>query len=197
MQLSVYLDAYLCLKFNIPVNMIHDHSELHDMGLASNHGDIHHWLKKFNVTMDEYRDAVSAAIHEGVQVTYIENQTSWVETLQDSNSDEEDIVPIYQAKVITSNGGVVNLRESPTTDSAVLKKVPTNAIVDVIKELGTEWNQIQYENTLGYMMKKFLSPIDSSSPPTETEITISYQQLLDLKKQLVDTLELINSFLNL
>lgn len=70
MKLSVLLDAYLCNEFHIPVNMIHDHSELHGMGLASNHKDIGHWLKNFGLTMNDYRAAVSKAIADGVEVTY-------------------------------------------------------------------------------------------------------------------------------
>ena len=72
MGLSVNLVAYLCLEYNIPLSNVHDHKELHQMGLASNHADIRHWLTKYNLTMDDYRAEVQAAINEGVKVTYIE-----------------------------------------------------------------------------------------------------------------------------
>ena len=79
MGLSVYLTAYLCKKYSIPVNKVLDHSELYDMGLASNHGDITHWLKLYGITMKDYREAVSAAIQEGVQVTYVEGDKDWTD----------------------------------------------------------------------------------------------------------------------
>lgn len=101
MGLSVCLDAYLCLKFDIPVNMIHDHSELHSMGLASNHGDIKHWLKKFDLTMDDYRAAVTAAINEGIEVTYIEGEKTWIETLGNDEKPEENPIPEPEPNIIS------------------------------------------------------------------------------------------------
>ena len=72
MELSVNLVAYLCQEYNIPINKVRDHRELHDMGLASNHADIQHWSKLFGVTMDDYRAAVQRAMKESVKVTYID-----------------------------------------------------------------------------------------------------------------------------
>mgnify|MGYP002523962276 CR=1 FL=1 len=80
MYQSVCLDAYLCWKFDIPIENIHDHSELHSMGLASNHADIRHWLKKHNLTMNDYRKAVKEAMETGVEVTYVDGDETWVET---------------------------------------------------------------------------------------------------------------------
>jgi hypothetical protein len=85
MGLSVYLTAYLCKKYSIPVSKVLDHSELCDIGLASNHSDITHWLKLYGVTMKDYREAVSAAIQEGVQVTYVEGDKVWT----DGDAEEE------------------------------------------------------------------------------------------------------------
>ena len=41
------------------------------MGLASNHGDIGLWLKKFGYTMKDFRYWVQEALDESVEVTYI------------------------------------------------------------------------------------------------------------------------------
>ena len=49
-----------------------DHSELHRVKLASNHADISHWLKRYGLTMDDYRREVEQAMKEGVHVTYID-----------------------------------------------------------------------------------------------------------------------------
>ena len=92
MGLSVYLTAYLCKKYSIPVDKVLDHSELNNIGLASNHSDITHWLKLYGLTMKNYREAVAAAIKEGVRVTYIEGDKTWID------GDKEDITPDLNTK---------------------------------------------------------------------------------------------------
>lgn len=71
---GVLLTAYLCDMLNIyPYSdKLEDHAGLHSMGLASNHGDIGLWLKKFGYTFYDFRDWVSNAMDEGVNVTYID-----------------------------------------------------------------------------------------------------------------------------
>lgn len=72
MNASVCLTAYLCNLYGVGIDKVRDHSELHGMGLASNHADISHWLKKYGLNMNDYRAAVQAAMKEGVEVEYIE-----------------------------------------------------------------------------------------------------------------------------
>lgn len=72
MEKSVLLTAHLCALFGVDEKSVRDHSELHRMGLASNHGDISHWLKRFNRNMDDYRAAVRDALQEGVEGVYIQ-----------------------------------------------------------------------------------------------------------------------------
>ena len=55
---AVEFCAKMCETYNIPVENIVSHREAHDLGYASNHGDIDHWLKKFDYTMDDFRKAV-------------------------------------------------------------------------------------------------------------------------------------------
>ena len=50
--------AYLCREFNLPASSIVSHKEAHAQGYGSNHGDPHHWLSKFGMTMDDFRKAV-------------------------------------------------------------------------------------------------------------------------------------------
>ena len=50
--------AYLCKCFDLPVDVIVSHKEAHDLGYASNHGDIDHWLKKFKKNMAWFRNEV-------------------------------------------------------------------------------------------------------------------------------------------
>ena len=71
---GVLLTAYLCQRFGIDPysDKLEDHAGLNNLGLASNHGDIGLWLKKFGYTFYDFRDWVSDAMDEGVTVTYID-----------------------------------------------------------------------------------------------------------------------------
>lgn len=81
---SVLLTAYLCQMMgvdpwtvvtetpNSPAYAVMDHAELHRLGLASNHGDIGLWLRKYGYTFDDYRQWVFDAQKDGVTVTYID-----------------------------------------------------------------------------------------------------------------------------
>lgn len=72
MGASVNLTAHLCLLHGITTDTVRDHRELHDMGLASNHGDILHWLRKYGLTMNDFRAEVEKAMDEGVEAEYID-----------------------------------------------------------------------------------------------------------------------------
>lgn len=183
MGLSVNLDAYLCKQYNIPVDMIHDHKQLHDMGLASNHADIHHWLKKFNLTMDDYRNAVRQAMVEGVEVTYVQGG-------------DESMDVIYKAEVIASSGNNVNLRAQPNKSSKILAKVPLKQIVDVLSTQNG-WSKIIYQNITGYMMNEFLKKIDSpdQQPDTPSQDTDEKEKLKLIKQYLTAALDIINTII--
>lgn len=71
MGAAVNLTAFLCQSYGIGVDMVRDHRELHGMGLASNHGDILHWLQIYGLTMDDFRAEVEKALQEGVQAVYV------------------------------------------------------------------------------------------------------------------------------
>lgn len=80
---AVLLTAYLCQKICVtpweviketpsgPAYAVMDHSELHKIGLASDHGDIGKWLKKFGYIFSDFRYWVQEALEEGVKVNYI------------------------------------------------------------------------------------------------------------------------------
>ena len=81
---AVLLTAYLCQQIGVtpweviketpsgPAYAVMDHSELHKIGLASDHGDIGKWLKKFGYIFSDFRYWVQEALEEGVEVTYID-----------------------------------------------------------------------------------------------------------------------------
>jgi hypothetical protein len=77
--------------------------------------------------------------------------------IKEEEIDNKEVIKVlYNAKVTASSGSTVNMRSGPSTSGDIIKKVPLNAIVDVIEETNTEWFKIIYENKTGYMMAKFL-----------------------------------------
>ena len=178
MDLSVNLTAYLCQQYNIPVENVLDHSELYKLGIGSNHGDITWWLKNFGYNMNMYREAVSKAIQEGVQVEY-----------KDGDIGGETIM--YQVKVIAANGKPVNLRERTSTDSKILAKVPVNTIVDVVEDTNSKWKKVKYGETIGYMMAEFLQKIETIITPTDNK-----EELKQLKQKLLEAIEIVDRLLN-
>lgn len=84
MNQAILLTAHLCQLFDttpdaivketpqVPALAVMDHQELHTVGLASNHGDVRHWMRNFGWTMDLFREKVAEAMREGVEVEYID-----------------------------------------------------------------------------------------------------------------------------
>ena len=66
-QEAVDLCVYLCKMFGLTEKDIICHSEGHDQGIASNHGDVMHWFPKHGKSMDTLRAAVKAQLG-GVQI---------------------------------------------------------------------------------------------------------------------------------
>lgn len=190
MGLSVKLVAYLCNTFNIPLSNVHDHKELHSMGLASNHADIQHWLKKYGLTMDDYRAAVKQAMEEGVAVTYIEE-----------DEPKEEVKVMYQAKVTAGNSYPVKMRKSASTSSAVVMSVPQGSIVNVYANPNADWSQIEYEGNNGFMMSKFLTKVEEpAAPPTipdapTTNIAVTRDGLQAIRNNLAAAIALIDKLL--
>ena len=144
MNLSTKLDAYLCKTYNIPIDMIRDHSELARLGLASNHADISHWLKKFNITMSDYREKVSSLLKEGVQVTYVNGEP-------DHPVPKEGKVVIY-----SKSSAAVNLRQSPSINAKTITLIPNCSVGTIIENYDDSWTKIQYNDQIGYVMNDFL-----------------------------------------
>lgn len=67
--------AYLCDKFALdPMKpgVVISHHEGNLLGIASNHGDIDHWLKVYGLTMDDLRKNVKAIMEANKIVDYLE-----------------------------------------------------------------------------------------------------------------------------
>lgn len=59
---AIDLCIHLCKEFNLTEKDIIDHAEGYKLGIASNHGDITHWFKKHNKTMDMFREEVKQGL---------------------------------------------------------------------------------------------------------------------------------------
>lgn len=59
------------------------------------------------------------------------------------------------AWVISTPSGSLNLRETPSADARVLLSIPRGTAVTVL-EMGDEWFRIQYNDSVGYVMSRYL-----------------------------------------
>lgn len=66
---AVELCAYLCKKFDIKVPNVVSHRESYLQGYGNNHADVDHWLKAYNMTMDDFRGMVAEKIKGGEPMT--------------------------------------------------------------------------------------------------------------------------------
>ena len=57
------LCAYLCREFHLTERDIICHSEGHQKGIASNHGDVMHWFPKHGKNMDIFRNDVGKILN--------------------------------------------------------------------------------------------------------------------------------------
>jgi hypothetical protein len=60
---AVSLCADICRRWGWEADVIVSHAEAHKKGFASNHSDIDHWLKKYKMTMNDFRNDVDALLH--------------------------------------------------------------------------------------------------------------------------------------
>lgn len=67
---------------------------------------------------------------------------------------------LYQAKV-TTDGGILRLREEPSTASEILAKIKNGGIVDVFGTVD-EWSSVVYNGIEGYCSSKYLTRIETS-----------------------------------
>ena len=158
MTVAVNLTAHLCQIIGVTPDSVvasysegnalsvMDHSELYANGLASGHSDITHWLRRYGKRMKDFRQSVQQAMDEGVEVEYVDASETIVEEWTDVNATYE----IYAA-----NGGYVNLRSEPNTESESLEKLRNGDRVTVLAR-SSIWSKCETKNNVGYVMTDFL-----------------------------------------
>ena len=63
---SVELCIHLCKLFHCGADTVIDHAEGYKKGIASNHADISHWLRRYGLTMEDFRTAVAKGLAEKI-----------------------------------------------------------------------------------------------------------------------------------
>ena len=140
---------------DLDVLAVMDHSELAARGLASSHADISHWLRRYGKRMSDFRAEVALAMSEGVEVEYI-----------DAGEIEEEWTDVdKQMQVWSANGGYVNLRDQPDTESYSLERLDPGDVVRVTAMTGV-WSKVETQDHAGYVMTQFLKDIPKSLPET-------------------------------
>lgn len=64
---AIELSVMLCKKYNLTEKDIIDHAEGYKLGIASNHGDITHWLRRFGLSMNDVRREVAKRLNNKVE----------------------------------------------------------------------------------------------------------------------------------
>lgn len=75
----------------------------------------------------------------------------------------------YQAAIVITQRGSLNLREKPYDYATVLTQIPQNAQVEV-RSYSSDWYMVRYNGLEGYSMSRFLT-LFHTSQPTQTPMT--------------------------
>lgn len=117
---AVALCVYLCKQYGIRPERPYliCHSEGHELGIASNHGDVMHWFPKHGKSMDTFRAAVKAGLASGTE--------------QPTVSDEKPTAfEPYRIRVIVPN---LNIRKGPGTNYGTVGKYTGKGVFTIVEE---------------------------------------------------------------
>ena len=89
-----------------------------------------------------------------------------------------------QARVTANNNLPVNFRRSP--NGAIIAQIEQGTIVEVLSQHNDIWSIIQIHNQTGYMMTKFLAPINTAIPSL-TELKEELKKVLAILDKLEGT----------
>lgn len=107
------------------------------------------------------------------------------------DSEEEQPMEAYNARVLSEDGNPVKMRKSPSANSKILVKVPYGAIVKVVGTVDGAWSAIEYEGQPGYMMSKFLFQAEDS-----TDNNLDQDKLEEMCELLAKANEILHDLMN-
>ena len=91
-----------------------------------------------------------------------------------------------QARVTANNNSPVNFRKSP--NGAIIAQIEQGTIVEVLSQHNDIWSIIQIHNQTGYMMTKFLAPINNTTTiPSLSELKEELKKVLAILDKLEGT----------
>lgn len=143
------LTAYLCKMYNIDpfgtqtlnnvvVPTILCHADSYKLGLGNNHGDVLHWFKKYNKTMDDVRKDVAALLGNDTPI-----------------ANKESIG-------VATSTRLVNVRSGPGTKYKIIGLSRKGNELEVIEEVDgwfkIIWNKGKYE--YAYVDKKYFNFVE-------------------------------------
>ena len=180
MDKSVLLTAHLCQMLNVepwtvvketpsgPALAVMDHKELHSVGIASNHGDIAHWLSLYNITMNDYRTAVEAAMEEGVEVEYVDSKPNDRPTIR--RGDAGEWVALMQKDLKTAGYALEVDGKFGATTEKVLRQFQTD-------------NGLKPDGVCGPKTWEVLKTYEEQPEPGDT-VTVSRNALAEQRRKL-------------
>lgn len=127
--------AYLCKTFGLSVANVVSHKEANKRGYASNHADVDHWLKRYDKTMEWFRELVTEKMNPKTDAVQYD---SWY------------------GRVNTSR---LNRRSGPSTDYPSLGTLSKgDEVIIISEEPKDEYDSIwvQLDNGQGWVNKKYL-----------------------------------------
>ena len=139
----------------------------------------------------------------GVGGVYVDNAMGnwrWGGELKYVNYEEgvKPMEPIYQATVHADNDYPVKMRAQASTKADVLAKIPQGTVVDVLGIVGSDegdWGFILYGDQTGYMMTKFLLPVNNEAGEEDGNVTVRRAQLEFIADTLNDLVENIREMI--
>lgn len=135
------LCAYLCLKYNLPVERVVSHREACLLGYGSAHGDIDHWLFRYGLTMSDFRKTVKSKIYK-------------IDPKPDLTSGNKyKKVTVKRDTYIRKNMIV----DDYGTSGKVLEAIKKNSCVKFIRDRRGGWSYVQTETgKKGYILNEDL-----------------------------------------
>ena len=125
-QEAVELCAYLCKQYGIRPERPYliCHSEGHELGIASNHGDVMHWFPRHGKSMDTFRADVKAKLDAGTAPAKEPAKTAFEP---------------YLVKVMAS---VLNIRKGPGTSYAITGQIKDKGTYTIVAKSGS-WGKLK------------------------------------------------------
>ena len=97
-----------------------------------------------------------------IENTAIKEITEELPEPKEEYVDETEVTPTevnQKSTAIVKGAPKVNMRSAPSKDATVIEVIPENAGVLIVGELNEYWYLIEFNDTLGYMMSKYLKRI--------------------------------------